>query len=63
MFLWRNKEKYQHFLVEKQQLCFEFWYSDKHVWANSVDRDETAPKDQGLHFWPFNQHLFEQVSR
>ena len=38
-----------------------FLFSDRQVWANSVDLDQTAPKeeqsDQGLHCLPFRLHV------
>ena len=35
-------------------------FSDRQVWANSVDLDQTAP-DQGLHCLPFNLHLLDAL--
>ena len=33
-------------------------FSDRQVWANSIDPDQTAP-DQGLHCLPFCLHLLD----
>ena len=35
-------------------------FSDRQVWANSADPDQTAP-DQGLHCLPFPLHLLDSL--
>ena len=41
-------------------------FSDRYVWANSADPDQTAPleeqSDQGLHCLLFNLHHFDQIT-
>ena len=42
-----------------------FKFSDRQIWANSVDPDHTAPRlkeqsDQGLHCLPFCLHLLDR---
>ena len=40
-------------------------FSDRQVWANSADPDQTAPReeqsDQGLHCLPFPLHLLDAL--
>ena len=39
-------------------------FSDKQVWANSADPDQTAleeQSDQGLHCLLFHLHLFDEI--
>ena len=41
-------------------------FSDRLIWANSADPDQTPPRleeqsDQGLHCLLFNLHLFDEV--
>ena len=35
-------------------------FSDRYAWANSADKDQTAP-DQGLHCLPFLMHLLDAL--
>ena len=34
-------------------------YSDRQVWANSVDADQKEQSDRGLHCMPFCLHLLD----
>ena len=36
-------------------------FSDRLIWANSADPDQTAPSDQGLHCLLFKRHLFNKI--
>ena len=39
-------------------------FSDRQVWANSADLDQTAPRgesDQGLHCLPFRLHRLDSL--
>ena len=43
--------------------CNDPKFSDRYVWANSADPDQTAPKqsDQGLHCLPFRLHRLDSL--
>ena len=46
--------------LEKRYYCInDSKFSDRQVWSNSADPDQTAPQqsDQGLHCLPFCLHL------
>ena len=52
------------FLLKKKKYRKNFKYLDMYVWANSVDSDQTALKeqsDQDLHCLPFFLHLLEAL--
>ena len=36
-------------------------FSDRQVWENSVDPDQTAHTDQGLHCFPFRLHTLDAL--
>ena len=36
-------------------------FSDRQVWADSVDLDQTDPSDQGLHYLLFRLHLLDAL--
>ena len=63
MCLWVQKASLWHCLYRNDPK-----FSDKQVWANSADPDQTAPlllleeqSDQGLHCLLFHLHLFDEI--
>ena len=36
-------------------------FSNRHVWANSADPDQTEQSDQGLHHLQFRLHLLDAL--